>query len=141
MLEKHQRIGSFHLAHSAWVCSLIVLASGLVWWTQSARAASDPRWATCDQFQNERSRNSDNPVTVTFINRSGAFRSVMWVDFNGRPTEYAALNDGERFTINTYLSHPWMFTDGPGNCIEMYMPVLGVSQFQITAPSRYFGDE
>ena len=45
------------------------------------------------------------------------------------------------FTINTYMTHPWMFTDGPGNCIEMFMPQPGVTRFAITAPNRNFGPE
>lgn len=101
----------------------------------------DPRWATCEIYANERSRNSDVPVTVTFRNRSGAMRGVMWIDFNGRPVEYANLNAGETFSIQTYMTHPWMFTDGPGNCIEMFMPQPGISTFEISAPNRNFGPE
>jgi hypothetical protein len=107
----------------------------------STGQADDPRWATCDVYRGERSRKSDVPVTVTFRNNSGAFRGVMWIDFNGRPVDYANLNAGGTFTINTYMTHPWMFTDGPGNCIEMFMPQPGVSTFDITAPNRNFGPE
>ena len=52
------------------------------------------------------------------------------------PKAYANLNPGEEFTISTFLTHPWMFTDGPGNCVEMFMPQLGVPVFDITAPNR-----
>jgi len=105
------------------------------------QTSNDPRHATCEQFGNVVSRKSDVPVTVTFINRSDGFRGVLWIGFDGVPKEYASLNAGEKFTINTYLTHPWMFTDGPGNCLEMYMPQQGVPIFEITAPGRYFGDE
>ena len=105
------------------------------------RQPFDPRWATCDSLGGQVSQNSDTPVTLTFVNRSDGFRSVMWIGFDGQPKEYAALNQGEKFTINTYLTHPWMFTDGPGNCLEMFMPQLGVSVFNISAPSRDFGPE
>lgn len=108
---------------------------------QTIAQADDPRWATCDIYRDERSRNSDVPVAVTFRNNSGAYRGVLWIDFNGRPIEYANLNPGENFTINTYMTHPWMFTDGPGDCIEMFMPQPGVSRFDITAPNRDFGPE
>lgn len=101
----------------------------------------DPRWASCDTLGREVSRNSDTPVSMTFANRSEGYRSILWIDFNGQPKEYANLNPGESFSINTYLTHPWMITDGPGNCLEMFMPQLGVSQFNITAPNRYFGPE
>jgi len=101
----------------------------------------EPRSATCDSLGDERSRRSDVPISVTFRNRSEGMRGVMWIDFNGRPVEYATLAPGETFTINTYMTHPWMFTDGPGNCIEMFMPKPGVTSFAITTPNRNFGPE
>lgn len=103
--------------------------------------SSDPRHATCDTYQNEVSRRSTIPVTVRFVNRSDGHRSVMWIGFDGVPKEYASLNPGQEFTINTFVTHPWMFTDGPGNCLEMFMPQQGVRTFEISAPGRYFGDE
>jgi len=109
--------------------------------TAGTTPTNDPRWQTCDIYRGQRSRNSDVPVTVSFGNQSGATRGVMWIDFNGRPVEYANLAPGETFTINTYMTHPWMFTDGPGNCIEMFMPQPGVTSFAITAPNRNFGPE
>jgi hypothetical protein len=102
---------------------------------------TDPRWATCDDLRGERARNSDVPVTVTLQNQSDGYRGILWIDFNGQPVEYANLNPGESFTINTYVTHPWMFTDGPGNCLEMFMPQPGISTFNITAPNRDFGPE
>ena len=105
------------------------------------RRTNDPRHATCDRLGNEISRNSDVPVNMTFINRTNEPRSVTWIGFDGVPKEYALLNPGQSYSINTFVSHPWMFTDAPGNCIEMFMPQQGVRTFEITAPSRYFGRE
>lgn len=101
----------------------------------------DPRWASCDTLAGVVSQNSDTPVRVTFRNLSDGYRAVMWIGFDGMPQNYAALNPGEEFTIDTFLTHPWMFTDGPGNCIEMFMPQLGVPVFNISAPGRDFGPE
>ena len=106
-----------------------------------ANQASDPRWATCDTMRNFVSQNSDTPVRLTFRNRTNGSRGVLWIGFDGVPKDYANLNPGESFTINTFLTHPWMLTDGPGNCLEMYMPQQGVSVFDITAPNRDFGAE
>lgn len=88
--------------------------------------------ASCASFGRVKSKNSNTPVTVTFVNKSGAYRSVMWIDFNGQPKDYAGLNPGQKYTINTFLTHPWMFTDGPGNCKQMFIPRKGVSRFNIT---------
>jgi hypothetical protein len=101
----------------------------------------DPRWATCDTLRSEVSRNSDTPVSMTFVNNSDGYRAILWIDFSGQPKDYAGLNPGEQFSINTFLTHPWMITDGPGNCLEMFMPQQGVSVFNITAPNRDFGPE
>ncbi len=98
----------------------------------------DPRVASCTVLEHAVSKNSDVPVNVTFINRADGLRGVSWIGFDGLPQEYASLIPGEEFTIDTYVSHPWMFTDGPGNCLEMYMPQQGVPIFEITAPGRVF---
>lgn len=101
----------------------------------------DPRWASCDSLQDKISIRSETPVSMTVVNKTDSHRAVMWIDFKGNPKEYASLDSGEKFTINTYVSHPWMFTDGPGNCLEMFMPHQGVDTFNITAPNRDFGPE
>ena len=108
---------------------------------QQTAQTFDPRWQTCETLGGQRSQESETPVTVTFRNLSDGFRSVMWIGFDGVPKQFANLNQGEAFTINTFLTHPWMFTDGPGNCIEIFMPQLGVDTFNITAPGRNFGAE
>jgi hypothetical protein len=78
---------------------------------------------------------------VTFVNRTDGFRSVMWIDYNGVPREYQNLDPGQDYAQQTFVGHPWMITDGPGNCLEIYMPPAGDSVFEITAPGRNFGDE
>jgi len=65
--------------------------------------------ASCASFGKVKSQNFNTPVTVTFVNKSGEYRSVMWIDFKGQPVTYANLNPGQSYTINTYVTHPWMF--------------------------------
>lgn len=96
---------------------------------------------SCRRFEGRGSRTSDIPVTVTFVNRSDGQRGVMWIRRDGRPVDYANLAPGERLTVDTYVGHLWMFTDGPGNCIEMYQARLGARRFRIREPGRFFGDE
>lgn len=113
-----------------------IFASG-----NGAGPVSDPRWATCQAQSGARSLRSDVPVSVVFRNLADGYRSVMWIGFDGMPVQYANLNPGETFSVNTYVTHPWMITDGPGNCIEMFMPQPGRASFDITAPGRDFGPE
>lgn len=87
---------------------------------------------SCNKYRNVKSRNSQIPVTVRFVNKSGAHRSVMWIDYKGQPKHYKDLNPGESYSQKTYAGHPWMFTDGPGNCKEMFMPKRSSKRFNIT---------
>jgi hypothetical protein len=32
-----------------------------------------------------------------------------------------AREPGQKYTVKTFATHPWVFTDGPGNCIEMWV--------------------
>jgi hypothetical protein len=90
---------------------------------------------------NVKSKNSNTPVRVTFVNKSGAFRGVMWADFNGKLVPYANLQPGQSYTVNTFATHPWVFTDGPGNCVEMWVARAGVSKFNITAKASGSGGD
>jgi hypothetical protein len=80
-----------------------------------------------------KSKNSNTPVTVTFVNSSGEFRSVMWADFSGKLKNYANLNPGQSYTVNTFTTHPWIFTDGPGNCVEMFVARAGTHKYTLKA--------
>jgi VHL beta domain len=105
-------------------------------------ALSTPAAAeSCDLFGKIKSLNSKKPVTVTFVNRTDAMRIVMWLDFGGNPKEYAQLQPGEKTTIKTFITHPWMFTDGPGNCHEIFKPKRGVKTFRITVERQDLEDE
>jgi len=77
---------------------------------------------SCRRFGNVRSRNSQRPISVRFTNRTRGERSVMWLDYNGRPKEYKRLAPGQSYVQQTFAGHPWMFTDGPGNCKELFIP-------------------
>ena len=85
----------------------------------AAEPGPDP---SCKQRSKLRSQNSDTPTSITFINKSGQYRGILWLDFDGQPKDYANLNSGERVTLSTFMTHPWMITDGPGNCIQIVMP-------------------
>jgi hypothetical protein len=76
---------------------------------------------------------SNTPVTVTCVNSNGEFRSVMWADFSGKLKNYANLNPGQSYTVNTVATHPWIFTDGPGNCIEMFVARAGTHKYTLKA--------
>ncbi|MEO1205007.1 MAG: lysozyme inhibitor LprI family protein [Pseudomonadota bacterium] len=107
--------------------------------TRQYNPPSQANASSCDAFGQLKSKRSDTPVTLTFVNRTGSYRSVMWLNFEGQPVEYANLNPGQQFSVNTYLTHPWMFTDGPGNCIEIFLPNANTTRFEIRRESPAFG--
>ena len=96
---------------------------------------------SCNLFGKIKSKNSSRPVTITFINRTDALRNVTWLDFKGKPVDYAHLQPGEKFTINTFITHPWMFTDGPRNCHEIFMPKKNSKSFRITVERQDLGEK
>jgi hypothetical protein len=96
---------------TALACGLL-LAPALAFIAQPVGAAE----FGCGRRASLRSQNSDLPVRITFVNRSGAYRALEWIDFKGNFKDYGGMNPGESKVINTYVTHPWMITDGPGNC-------------------------
>lgn len=100
--------------------------------TAVATTAGPAQEMSCSQQQSLRSLNSNTPAKITFVNKSGMHRGIMWLDFNGQPKDYAALNPGEQVTLDTYLTHPWMATDGPGDCKQIFMPAGAASVADLT---------
>lgn len=91
-----------------------------------ASAASEPvPDPSCKERTKLRSKNSDTKTKITFINRSGGTRGILWLDFKGQPKDYANLQNGEEVVLDTFMTHPWMITDGPGNCLQIVMPHPG----------------
>lgn len=103
------------------------------------KAAIAAGQASCKKYEKAKSTGSNKTITVTFTNRTDGSRAVMWVDGNGKPVEMARLDPGKSFTVKTYPTYLWMFTDGPGNCMEMMMPVEGQTTYDIKSPSPAFG--
>lgn len=87
---------------------------------------------SCDLFGNLKSIDSGVPVTVSISNNTSNYRSVMWLDYNGSPVHYKDLQAGESYAQETYVGHPWMIVDGPGNCIQVFAPEKGSSRFRIS---------
>jgi hypothetical protein len=92
--------------------------------------------ADCPIYGKVKSKKSTTPVAVTFDNMSGETRGVFWVDFNGEWVKYGDLKPGQRRTFNTFVAHPWIFTDTPGNCVEMFIPRKDILTFNVTAESK-----
>ncbi len=89
---------------------------------------------SCRSLSSLRSQGSSANAKLIVINKSGMYRSVMWIDFNGQPKDYGGLNTGDQMTLDTFVGHPWMIADGPGDCIEIVMPHPGTRVVTLTGP-------
>jgi hypothetical protein len=96
---------------------------------------------SCAALDGVISKNGGKTVAVEFVNRTDEYRVLLWIDFDGTPVEYTQLEAGQSYQVETSSTHPWMVTDGPGNCIEKFMPKPGQSQILISRKSPGFGDE
>ena len=74
------------MPRSLFTTTMIVLAAA------GMLAIGWPTAAEADFCSNTvRSKNSNTPVTVTFVNKSGEYRGVMWADFKGKLVPYAKI--------------------------------------------------
>jgi len=81
-------------------------------------------------------------LTGTFVNLSDGYRGLVWIGTDGTPVDKGGLNQRESVTVETFKDSALMLTDGPGNCIEMFVPKSGGNtMFKIKEPSPIFGDE
>lgn len=87
---------------------------------------------SCQLFGSIKSIDTGVRVNVRFVNRTNGMRSVMWLDYDGTPKQYKNLNPGESYVQSTFAGHPWMFTDGPGNCKEVFVPDRNSRQYEIS---------
>lgn len=96
---------------------------------------------TCRAASNTKSTDGGKSVTVTIVNRTNEYRNIDWIDFNGQNVNYAGLNSGDSFSVQTSTTHPWMATDGPGNCIEIFLAKRDGSTIELSRASPGFGAE
>ena len=88
--------------------------------------------AACPHEFGLKSLNGNKQTRIIFKNRARSEEEsfkIYWLDYNGRRKLYKHLFKGETFTINTFLTHPWLVTapvpGGGEDCIKIYMPDPG----------------
>lgn len=96
-----------------------------------ASASTASADASCKGQFKMRSKNSDTPTSITFVNKSKTYRSILWLDFKGQTKDYAQLEAGKSVTLQTFLTHPWMVTNGPGDCLQIVLPRAGGSTIKL----------
>jgi hypothetical protein len=79
----------------------------------------------CKKLNGLRSKNSDTPSTIRFLNARDRMIRTYWLDFGGVQRFYAEIEPGGFYVQPTYLTHPWIILDEAGNCNGPYMPRQG----------------
>jgi hypothetical protein len=93
--------------------------------------------ADCSQVRNGlRSLNGSAPAILTFVNRSQITIRLEWADYNGNLQEYATVEPGRSHRQETFLTHPWVATSMPGDCLGVFLPRPGDTRvvMQFAAP-------
>lgn len=70
----------------------------------------------CPKLGEWRSGGNTTPAHVTFVNGADLAVSVYWLDFEGKPVEYAGLLPGESYSVDTWTDHYWLAKDFDGTC-------------------------
>lgn len=102
--------------------SLFVVSMSIEAFAQSVPSSARPGYRSCAEGKKLKSLHSKEPTRITFVNRSGSYRGINWINFKGGFQDFGGLNSGESKTIDTFRTHPWMISTGPGDCIEIIMP-------------------
>ncbi len=108
------------LPAGAWV-SPVGLGSGAAA-AQTVPSSARAGERGCGETKSLRSQHSKEPTRITFVNKSGMYRGLNWIDFKGQQKSYGGLNPGETRTFDTFRTHPWVTTTGPGDCVKIYLP-------------------
>ena len=102
----------------------------------ASASAGKAQEISCSESGKLRSQKSDVAALVTFVNNSSMYRSIQWIDFEGGFKDHGGLNPGERLTVETFVSHPWMVATGPGDCLQIFLPDAGLSTIELGPAGR-----
>ncbi|MBS1625643.1 MAG: hypothetical protein JST83_16570 [Bacteroidetes bacterium] len=82
----------------------------------------------CDQLTGLKSLNSLDAVNVTFVNHSKRQLHINWIDYSGSEVSYKDLEDGDSWTIPTYLTHVWIIRKTDNACSTILIPKTGAGR-------------
>ena len=114
-----------------WASFFLTILSSLSWGplvgeteasAQLVPSSAKPGMRSCSEERSLRSEKSTEPTKITFVNRSGMYRKIIWINYQGGSKDYGGLNPGEKKTINTFRTHPWIIATGPGDCLQIVLP-------------------
>lgn len=111
------------------------ILAGLVLSLMSAAALTAPAWAdaNCGYEHTLKSQNSNTPAKLIFINKDTGINdyvTIYWLNYQGKRVLYKHLHGGASWTVNTYVTHPWVVATANWEaymiCQEIIMPVAPI---------------
>ncbi len=90
----------------------------------------------CAQEQTLRRTPGAVPIQIWFYNDTGADIRVFALDGEGGRSREAAIGDDRSVPMLTTVGHPWLVTDGAGQCLEVVMPGQSTRHVVVPADAR-----
>jgi hypothetical protein len=83
-----------------------------------------------------KSENGNVKTRITFVNRSKQPVKAYWLDYNGERVFYKELKPSESYSLDTFVTHPWLITDLHDNAWDVYMPKVQPRTVIISGPKK-----
>lgn len=78
--------------------------------------------ARCAHEPSLRSTQGAISTFIIFVNQMATSLRLYWIDYKGMRQPYGVLEPYQRRQQQTYVTHPWVLTDGNDKCVAVYMP-------------------
>jgi len=75
---------------------------------------------TCENLENFISRKGEYRIPIAFRNKRADTIQLYWVNYSGEEELKAVVRAGEQWSVDTYLTHPWVVRDSSQKCIAIY---------------------
>jgi hypothetical protein len=92
---------------------MLLLAAGCAHRVPGAEAMR----AACKDVGNWRSKPSQRPLTIVFVNRRAEPVTLDWIGFGGDRQRYATISPGSSVAQETFLWHRWTIAAEEGGCL------------------------
>ena len=87
-------------------------------------SAAPSTGAKCPEESEFHSMNGSVSTAMTFVNQTRGIVRTYWIDYAGARKFYYQLAPGQTYRQQTYVSHPWVVTDGADICLSVYLPSI-----------------
>ena len=77
---------------------------------------------SCSEEGKAKSEDSGENVTINIFNNSNSMMQVHWLDWGGKRNLYHEIQPGDTAIQQTAKMHPWLASDGSGNCVAIGNP-------------------